>query len=51
MKLDHSAMFVFKHSAGDVGNLDTLPPDEGTSGGPISLHDAIGVPRVEPSGL
>ena len=27
---------------GGFGNLDRLPLDGGTSGGPVSLHNAIG---------
>ena len=29
-----------KHSAVGLGTIDTLTPDEGTSGGPTSLHNA-----------
>src|SRR5215210_4252102 len=35
-------MLAFKHRAGGFGTLDTLTPDEKRSGGPISLHNAIG---------
>jgi hypothetical protein len=32
---------AFKHSAAGFGTLYILPPDEGRSRGPISLHNAI----------
>src|SRR5215204_6264965 len=36
-------MLAFKHNAGSFGTPRTLVSDAETSGGPISLHNAIGV--------